>query len=80
MEADEPGHLELRAGPPPDPGESLKVIVKVDEPGYVPEGFRVRARIDEVMFTADTTAAAVAAADRDPRVVSISASRPLQQE
>jgi hypothetical protein len=47
------------------------VIVKVAEAGYVPPGFLVRSRIDEVMFTATCASEALAAASSDSRVVSI---------
>ena len=54
-----------------------RVIVKARTPGYVPPGFTVRTRIDDVMFTADAPAAAVAAATDDPHVESVERARPL---
>lgn len=52
------------------PGRT-RVIVKVREPGYVPEGFRLRTRVDDLLFTADAAEAAVAVASADPHVESI---------
>ena len=34
--------------------EKISLIVKVKKPGYVPEGFNVRTRISEYLFTADS--------------------------
>jgi hypothetical protein len=55
------------------------VIVKVTRPGYVPDGFTVRTRIDEILFTADADPVDVAAAGTDPNVESIDHSRRLRQ-
>lgn len=48
-----------------------RVIVKVNTEGYVPTGFRVRTRIDDELFTAETTEADLATAADDPHVESI---------
>ncbi|MGH9223309.1 MAG: hypothetical protein ACRD2W_05895 [Acidimicrobiales bacterium] len=48
-----------------------RVIVKARTPGYVPPGFTVRTRIDDIMFTADASADAVASAGSDPDVESV---------
>jgi len=65
----------------PDPGDSgsgsARVIVKVRKPGYVPEGFQVRSRIDDIIFTAEASEAALAAAEDDPEVESVERGRPL---
>jgi len=66
------------AAPLPGAAETVSVIVKVAKPGYVPPGFRVRARIDEQMFTADCEGAALGRVDADPDVVSVALSRKLQ--
>jgi hypothetical protein len=55
-----------------------RVIVKVKEPGYVPEGFEVRARVDDILFTADATESALASAAQDPNVESIEHTRRLR--
>lgn len=59
-------------------GQPVAVIVKVKEPGYVPEGFRVRSRIDACLFTADATPQGLEAAEHDPRVESIAAAERLE--
>jgi hypothetical protein len=59
--------------------DSKPVIVKVTEPGYVPDGFTVRTRIDDMMFTADADPADVAAASADPNVESVEGARRLRQ-
>jgi hypothetical protein len=62
-----------------DIAELEPVIVKVTEPGYVPTGFTVRTRIDEILFTADARPADVTAAATDPNVESIDHARRLHQ-
>ncbi|MGI8683642.1 MAG: hypothetical protein ACR2MO_00805 [Acidimicrobiales bacterium] len=74
---------ELRAVPPRPAGAGAespdqRVIVKVRRPDYVPDGFDVRSRVDDVLFTANASAEAVEAAGSDPEVESISVSRPLR--
>lgn len=59
--------------------EPESVIVKVTEPGYVPSGFTVRTRIDEILFTADAKPADVAAAKEDPNVEAVDRARRLHQ-
>jgi hypothetical protein len=66
------------AAPLPGAAETVSVIVKVAKPGYVPPGFRVRARVDERMFTADCEGAALERIETDPDVVSVALSRKLQ--
>lgn len=48
----------------------VNAIVKVREPSYVPEGLTVRARIDEMMFTATCRAGTLRRLEADPRVES----------
>lgn len=54
-----------------------RVIVKVNTQRYVPTGFRVRTRIDDELFTAETTEADLAIAADDPQVESIARARRL---
>jgi hypothetical protein len=58
--------------------ERLTAIVKVAEPGYVPQGVRQRAAIGPTIFTAILTRRELAALDRDPQVVSIELSTRLR--
>ena len=57
--------------------ERVRLVVKVAEPGYVPAGFEVRTRIDDVLFTAEAEEEAVAAAAADPQVQSMERARGL---
>ncbi len=68
----------ISAAPLPGDAETVTVIVKVARPGYVPPGFRVRARVDEQMFTADCDGAALKRVESDANVVSVSLSRKLR--
>jgi hypothetical protein len=52
-----------------------RVIVKVAEPGYVPEGFEVAVRLDDTIFTALAGAAAIDDASNDDKVVSVARGR-----
>ena len=56
----------------------VTAIVQVNEPGYVPVGVDVRARISESIFTAEFRAAVLQALEGDPKVKSIALSRPQQ--
>jgi hypothetical protein len=49
----------------------VQVIVRVTEEGYVPDCVHLRARISELMFTAELPAAALPALADDPRVASV---------
>lgn len=70
---------ELRAVPPGRAGDGgRRVIVKVRRPNYVPAGFDVRTRVDDVLFTASASPEALAAAGADPEVESISAPRSVR--
>ena len=61
-----------------DEDEDVTLIVKVHTPNYVPPGFNVRSRIDEQMFTAESSRAALAAAQQDPNVESLAPARKLR--
>lgn len=58
-------------------GEPEQVIVKVRRAGYVPAGFAVRSRVDELLFTADASEADLLAASVDPDVESVERARRL---
>lgn len=71
-----------KSGPRPPKADAdgiLRVIVKTLEPFYVPEGLRLRARIDDVMFTADLPAADLSRVEGDPGVASVSPSTTVGQ-
>jgi hypothetical protein len=68
----------ISAAPLPGAAETVDVIVKVAQPGYVPPGFRVRARVDACLFTAQCEGAALARVESDSNVVSVSLARRLQ--
>ncbi|KMO35267.1 hypothetical protein VQ02_17615 [Methylobacterium variabile] len=61
-----------------DPDMILKAVVKVTEPGYVPPGVTVRSQIDETLLTGEATASTLPVLDSDPKIVSVSLSRPLR--
>lgn len=56
----------------------VRVIVKVARANYVPAHASLRARLSPKLFTADTTAAALALLERDPDVVAVSPAKPLR--
>ena len=68
----------VSAAPLPGDAETVTAIVKVAKPGYVPPGFRVRARVDDRMFTAECEGAALKRIESDPDVVSVSLARKLR--
>ena len=61
-----------------DETQRLEMIVKVNKAGYVPRSVRLRARIDETMFTCDAKAGELQALEDDPCIESVSVSRPLR--
>jgi hypothetical protein len=68
---------------PGDPGQAtptgvVQVILKVRKAGYVPPAVKLRARIDEHIFTADVPAEELSQLERNPEVVSVAANRKLQ--
>jgi hypothetical protein len=54
---------------------SVQVIVRVSEDGYVPPCVEMRARISEVLFTAQLASGDIEQLRTDPRVVSVGFSR-----
>lgn len=62
-----------------DDDQEVAAIVKVAEPGYVPEGVTRRAAISETIFTADLSQRQLAGLERDPRVISVELSKRLGQ-
>jgi len=68
------GRVALEASEAP---ASVEMIVKVAEDGYVPSGVRLRARVDPKMFTAEASPKVLDALEQDPKVTSVSVSRPL---
>jgi len=60
------------------PTGTVQVIVKVRQAGYVPPAVRVRARIDEHLFTADIPANELPYLERDPQVLSVAANKKLR--
>jgi len=85
-EGDDGGSLEFQVTRAAGQGSSApsakvqRVIVKVRETGYVPDGFDVRTRIDDLLFTAEASPSAVKAASVDPAVETISAARRLHPD
>ena len=57
--------------------DRVEMIVKVNEAGYVPGGVRLRARIDDTLFTCEAPADRLQELEADPRIESVSVSRPL---
>jgi hypothetical protein len=71
----------LESVPPSVLGEEAEdpmvtAIVQVSVPDYVPPEIRVRARIDPVLFTAVFPRRALDGLESDPKVRSVSLSRP----
>ena len=71
---------DLRRGDPDaaKPTGTVQVIVKVRDAGYVPPAVKLRARVDEHLFTADVEADALSQIERDPQVVSVSRGKKLR--
>jgi hypothetical protein len=61
-----------------DPDEILTAIFKVKKSNYVPESVKLRARIDEQMFTGEFAARDLHEIESDDNVESIALSRPLR--
>lgn len=81
MERKKLGRSKITSSTPPQPQVNEKasegkvsVIVKVKTPGYVPEGFDVRSRINDYIFTADSSLGAVQSHEHNDDIVSISES------
>jgi hypothetical protein len=55
----------------------VQVVVEVAEPGYRPPGLEVRSGITDTVLTGTTEPAGLRDLDRDPGVVAIEITRPL---
>jgi hypothetical protein len=82
MERDELKYKKMEFGAAkaaaPAAGEIVSAIVKVKVPNYVPDGFTVRSRVDETMFTADCSGSALRSAQEDPNVESVALSKRMR--
>jgi hypothetical protein len=58
--------------------DPIEMIVKVEEDHYVPTGVKVRGRIDATMFTGEASRDVLDRLEQDPKVTSVSVSRPLR--
>lgn len=56
----------------------VTAIIKVSEPGYIPQGVEVRARISPQIFTATSILKNLLQLEEDPLVVSIAPPRQLK--
>lgn len=65
------------ARPSPELEGVVSAIVKVREPGYRPLGVHVRSNISDNLFTGDLPAELLPTLEADPKVESISISRPV---
>ena len=61
-----------------DPKAVVTAIFKVTEPGYVPPGVQVRARVDETLFTGSFLGEHLAQLEADALVASMSISSRLR--
>lgn len=59
-------------------GGVVEAIIKVREPGYVPAGVMLCARLDPYMLTAEVRSDALAGLDEDPKVEAVSIGRSLR--
>jgi hypothetical protein len=55
--------------------QEVQVMVRVDEEDYVPSCVRLRARISDVLFTAELAVSDLESLQADPHVVSVSLPR-----
>jgi hypothetical protein len=58
--------------------DQVEAIVKVTSPGYVPKGVKLRARVDEQLFTASFPGKLLPALNDDPNVEAVSLSKRLR--
>lgn len=63
--------VQLMNRPDPDEEDVFDCIMRVDKPGYIPEGVTVRTAINDQMFTATLQAKMLPRLDEDPDVVSM---------
>jgi hypothetical protein len=61
-----------------DKTEIVEAIVKVKEPDYVPDGVKVRSRIDSRMLTGELPTDILRDLEDDPKVEAVSISRRLR--
>jgi len=69
--------------PAPNSNNSDKLVLSIVEtkiPNYLPAGFTERQRIDEFMFTAESTLEDFHKAESDPNVEAIDKSRTLRTQ
>ncbi len=81
----DPLHFEAHPDVPEDRQEGsdsdlARVIVKVRRSGYVPDGFRVRSRVDDLLFTAEAPRSTLRGAEGDPDIESVEYPRRLTLE
>ena len=73
----------LRPGDEPEKpaksGDLVRGIIKVREPGYVPQGVRVRSRISDDLITAEFPSALLDQIRADDRVISVELSHNLRR-
>ena len=67
-----------KGGQEPDADATVRAIVKVSEPNYVPRRLRLRSRIDPCMITVECRYGAIAMLENDPKVVSVSLQTPMR--
>ena len=68
----------LRASPTWEEDESVRIIIKVRKPNYIPSDVTVRARIDPYIFTGEILARELANLDQDPEVISVAVEKKLR--
>lgn len=59
--------------------DTLTAIVKVNKPNYVPSDVKLRARVDEQMFTGEFAAKYLEKINSDPYVQSVALRKKLRQ-
>ncbi len=59
-------------------GNKVRVIVQVNEAGYVPNGVTVRSRVSGNMFTGETSIDSLMLLERDPHVLAVEVGKPLR--
>jgi hypothetical protein len=64
---------------PSESGELMRAIIKVRQPGYVPQGVRVRSRISDDLITAEFPSALLDPIRADDRVISVEPSHTLHR-
>lgn len=68
-----------KAEPQPEkPNTVVEAIIKVDSKSYVPAKIKVRARIDEFMFTTETTTEQLELLKDDEKVISVQKSQKIR--